>query len=127
MTDTLDHLDLYQSPPPKQRIKSSSRQPQAAETVQEAPKLPTPSGKQKVRAAEKQPDDEDSDVINTASDNHKIVKKSEDRSKRRNGAAKVEPVGVKEPAQKVQLKSGSEATEKEAKGQTAVQQDAAIK
>ena len=58
-------------------------------------------GKQKVRVVENEPEDEDSDVINTTIDNHKNSKKSDDRSKRRNGAMKVEPVGVKEPTQKV--------------------------
>ena len=92
MTDT----DLEKSlSPQKQRVKTS-RLPNIEES-QEPPKSLAPPGKPKVRAVEKKVDNEDSDVINTASDIPKITKKSEDRHKRRNGhPAKAEPVVMKD-------------------------------
>ena len=92
MTDT----DLEKSlSPQKPRVKTS-RLPNIEESL-EPPKSLVAPGKPKVRVVDKKVDNDDSDVINTASDIPKITKKSEDRHKRRNGhPAKAESVVIKD-------------------------------
>ena len=92
MTDT----DLEKSQSPQKQRTKTSRVPQI-EPREEAPKPQVQPSRSKVRILEKKQDNEDSDVINTASEIPQITKKPEDRQKRKIGqSTKPDPVVVKD-------------------------------